>query len=597
MKKYCNDQNRIIAAIIVGFLAAGSSLTPSSGRGLIKNFQIESAVYQECLKADQLISAGKYAQAKDVLVRAASFDPTSYSITIHKQLADCYEQLKNVDAAVSELKKTLALDPSRIETLYNIGLLYYRNKKYDAAIEYLKRYINATTNPRDKSEAQKLVREVIAFSYLKKSEDAVDKDEYAKARKYLEKAASYDPTPYSAAIHSSLCYVLHFTGSPEQAIAEGKLALKSEPNDYPTMHSLALAYADACEFDEAIAWIDRSAAGETDSNRRRRLLESKQALLDDRLQFNNPNNQTPDYLAVMHGSQPPHRWPRSKLPLKVVIVPGTGVRGYQSTYPNLVKQALDSWCTSSGNKLDYRIVSARNDADIEVIWTASPLEASSTHAGSLACGLTTLEWSEEGILCHAKVQISTVDPFHPDEAEKEGECAHTVLHEFGHALGLGHSKLVKDLMYFRSDIKQKGLSARDKATMVHLYGQYPTLQFVPKSTAAVPTVYLPPPSFIPPEPPDTSKLAPPMFLPPPINDDEKLSPPMFTPLPIGGTEKQKTAPSVAPPLFMPPPVNQGSKSNTAALGKPTQKKQPEKKPPEKKPEPSNPLFFTPPPAK
>jgi hypothetical protein len=178
------------------------------------------------------------------------------------------------------------------------------------------------------------------------------------------------------------------------------------------------------------------------------------------------------------------------------------------------------------------------------------------------------------------VQISTVDPFHPDEAEKEGECAHTVLHEFGHALGLGHSKLIKDVMYFRSDLRQKGLSNRDKATMAHLYAQYPSLQFTPKSTSTAPPVYLPPPSFIPPEPPDTSKLAPPMFMPPPITDDEKLTPPMFTPPPIGAPEKKKSVtPDVAPPMFTPPPLSNSSKVK-------------------KKPEPtSNPPFFTPPPAK
>lgn len=580
MKKHRSEQNRILAAMLMAFLVTGGSFAPSFGRNLIKNFQIESAVYQECLKADQLISAGQYSQAKDVLVRAAAFDPTSYSVTIHKQLADCYEQMKNVDAAVAELKKTMSFDPSRTETLYNIGLLYYRNKKYDAAVDYLNKYISATTNPHDRSDAQKLVREVVAFSYLKKSEAAVDKDNYVQARKFLEKAATYDPTPYTGAIHSSLCYVLHYAGAPEQAIAEGKLALKSEPDDYHTMHSLAVAYADACKFDDAIMWIDRSAAGETDLSRRQLLLESKQGFLDDRKQFNNPNNLTPDYLAVMRGNESPNRWPRKKLPIKVAILPGTGVRGYQSSYPNLVKQALDSWCSGSGSKLDYKIVSDRSKADIEVIWTASPLEAGSSHANTLVCGLTSCECSETGALSHAKVQISTVDPFHPDEAEKEGECAHTVLHEFGHALGLGHSKLIKDVMYFRSDLRQKGLSNRDKATMAHLYAQYPSLQFTPKSTSTAPPVYLPPPSFIPPEPPDTSKLAPPMFMPPPITDDEKLTPPMFPPPPIGAPEKKKSVtPDVAPPMFTPPPLSNSSKVK-------------------KKPEPtSNPPFFTPPPAK
>lgn len=580
---------RVYLSIFLAMAVLTLTVPASTGRNLIKSYAVENTVYQLCARADALMSAGKFAEARNELVQAASYDPTSYSANVHLDLGKCYMQMKKIDAAANEMKKALAFDPSRDDALYNIGSMYFDNKQYDKAVEYLNKYVAATRDQQSKVHAQKFIRQIAAFSYLDKADTAIDRHKYEQAKKLLYTAATYDPSPYSGSVHASLCYVLDQLGQPELAIIEGKKALQIDPTDQHTMYTLGVAYADACKFDEAISWIEKCAARESEPVRRQQYSSCAKGFAEDRQQFNDPNNKQADYLAVMKGDEKPLQWSKARLPLKVAVLPGNGVKGYRASYPNIVKGALDTWCKASGNKLDYRIIKDEKDADIKIIWTTEALKCNATHENVSPCGVTSFDCLSEGILNRATIKIRTVDPFHPENDEEEAECAHTILHELGHALGLGHSKCIRDVMYFRSSSQQNGMSVRDQATLARLYAGYPAIAFAPKAApTSTATVYSPPPAFIPPEPPDTTKLPPPMFLPPPLADaGDKLTPPMFTPPPINPSPSGKTSSPTAPPMFTPPPI----KDNKPVGGKPVDKK------PAKKADPASSLFFTPPPVK
>ncbi|HMX44503.1 MAG TPA: matrixin family metalloprotease, partial [Candidatus Obscuribacter sp.] len=163
------------------------------------------------------------------------------------------------------------------------------------------------------------------------------------------------------------------------------------------------------------------------------------------------------------------------------------------------------------------------------------------------------------------VRIRTINAF-ADSPIEDGECASVTMHELGHALGLGHSTNVCDIMYFGSSSKQTGMpTGRDSRTIAKLYKEQPLLV----ATAKIPIKplaieYLPPPAFLPPKPKDTSNLPPPIFMPPPLTKEaQKLKPPIFMPPPLraaaqspksnGQEENQRREGKTPMPFFLPPP--------------------------------------------
>jgi tetratricopeptide (TPR) repeat protein len=529
-------------------------------RDLVGSLQTETAVFQLCVSAQNLMSVGNYAAARDVLLQAAAKDPTSYSAAVHKDLAVCYTKLKNFDRAAAELKKLLAIDPSP-SRLYEVAAMYVDIERNDEAVSCLRRYL-ASPGITDRYQAEKYLKQIGVRGNAQQARQALQAKNYVEAKRLLQKAATYDPSEYSSWIHAALAFVLKELGESEAAIVEGKKALQYDSQSFKCMYIIAMAYADLNQFDEAISWIQRYAALERDPVSRQQALQAAKGMADDRAQYNNPANKQPDYLDSMRENKEDiARWARERMPLKVAILPGDGVKGYRSTYPNLVKRALDTWCEASGKKIDYKLVNNKADADITVRWTTAPLDITLDHANVQPNGLTHSR-TVDGKINIANIDVRTVSPFNPNEEVEPGECAHIVTHEVGHALGLGHSKLIRDIMYFRSAAHQGPPTARDRATIARLYRDYPAIGFVPKTAPAEkPPTITAPASYKPPEAPSN---LPPFFMPGKTSDRDKLTPPMFVPdknsskdaLPVfnpAGTSKPspKKKETEATPFFTP----------------------------------------------
>jgi predicted Zn-dependent protease len=101
---------------------------------------------------------------------------------------------------------------------------------------------------------------------------------------------------------------------------------------------------------------------------------------------------------------------------------------------------LDVW-RKADDRIQYKFVKSSDDADITLIF----VENLGDRYEENYLGLTDYETFEDNEIDYSKIQISLIK--NNDEKISAGEIKATIIHELGHAFGLGHSDNEKDLMY------------------------------------------------------------------------------------------------------------------------------------------------------
>lgn len=158
------------------------------------------------------------------------------------------------------------------------------------------------------------------------------------------------------------------------------------------------------------------------------------------------------------------KWPQGLMPLCVYIAP---FRWYKSMgeadsykYRGMIINALNTWQSALSGMVTFSIVNNLNDSHINVEWK---------RVDRKSLGQCQFNYDNYGRFYSAEVSIGLSDGIIHRQYMDENEVYHTILHEFGHAIGLGHSPYAEDIMYTPHQYGRVSLSNSDIQTARFLY--------------------------------------------------------------------------------------------------------------------------------
>ncbi len=160
-------------------------------------------------------------------------------------------------------------------------------------------------------------------------------------------------------------------------------------------------------------------------------------------------------------------WSRQQMPLRVHLPdPPQGFYTDPEAVRDVVRESVTDWTDVAGPGLpSFVFVATPGDADIQIDWA---LESPDPSWYIAFCVYSQTVFSKQ----FAVDRILVIARWRGDEPSLDAIYA-TLLHEMGHALGLGgHSPNSADVMYARAnaDVRPE-LSERDRATLRALYAK------------------------------------------------------------------------------------------------------------------------------
>lgn len=154
------------------------------------------------------------------------------------------------------------------------------------------------------------------------------------------------------------------------------------------------------------------------------------------------------------------RW--TFMPLNVYIAPMNfySKQGQDMKYRHMVIRALEEWQKATRGKISFKVVNTLLESNVNIDWKRVERKA---------LGHCYFSFDGANRLYGAEVAIGLTDGLVHADYMDENEVYHTILHEIGHAVGLGHSHNKADIMYTPHQRGVNSISQGDVLTVNWLY--------------------------------------------------------------------------------------------------------------------------------
>lgn len=158
------------------------------------------------------------------------------------------------------------------------------------------------------------------------------------------------------------------------------------------------------------------------------------------------------------------RWPDHCIPIKFYIAPFRWYAAKQnqdSKYRQMVMEAMQLWEQASGGIIKFEIVNTLHESQINLDWR---------RVDRKSLGHCQYNFDDMGRLYSADLQIGLSDGIIHSKYMDDNEVFHTITHEIGHSIGLGHSDLNSaDMMFIPHQYGVVRLSQNDVNSIRWLY--------------------------------------------------------------------------------------------------------------------------------